>query len=146
MKIQVKIEDQMFDVEIDDLNARPVIARVDGETIEVFPQEDIRSIPAHSATASELSSAAVAAPVAAAAQAPVAVSGAKVVTAPIPGTIVGISVKPGDAVETGQELCALEAMKMKNLIRATRSGKIAVVHVSVGAKVKHGQPLVEFSE
>lgn len=143
MKLNVKIEGQTYNVEIGDLSARPVVAVVDGESVEVFPEES-GSQPAVSASALS-SSAAAAAP---AAVAPVAAptGGAKVITAPIPGTIVSISVKAGDSVEFGQELCVLEAMKMKNAIRATRSGKIGVIHAAVGNQVRQGQPLVEFAE
>ncbi len=70
----------------------------------------------------------------------------KSVLAPIPGVIIAISVKPGDSVTRGQELCVLEAMKMKNAIRATRDGKIAEIHVSVGQTVNHSAPLVSFTE
>ena len=58
----------------------------------------------------------------------------------------GISVKEGDSVNAGQELIALEAMKMKNLIRATRAGKIARIVVKTGDRVTQGQPLVEYAE
>ena len=54
--------------------------------------------------------------------------------------------KPGDTVETGQVLCTLEAMKMNNAIRASRDGTIARIHVAPGDHVKHGQPLMEFSD
>ncbi len=60
--------------------------------------------------------------------------------------IVAIAVKPGDAVKPGQELLTLEAMKMKNAIRANRDGVVAAVLVAVGDHVKHGQALVEFTE
>ncbi len=143
MKLNVKIEGQTYNVEIGDLSARPVVAVVDGETVEVFPEE---GSPQPAVSVSALSSAAAAA--APAAPAPVATptGGAKVVNAPIPGTIVSIAVKPGDSVEFGRELVTLEAMKMKNAIRATRSGKIGVVHVAVGNQVRQGQPLVEFTD
>ncbi len=68
------------------------------------------------------------------------------VIAPIPGTIIAVSVQPGDRVEHGQELCVLEAMKMKNAIRATRAGMVSKVHVAVGAQVRQGQPLVSYSD
>ena len=68
------------------------------------------------------------------------------VIAPIPGTIVAITVKEGDSVTAGQELLSLEAMKMKNMIRATRAGKIARILVKTGDRVTQGQPLVEYAE
>jgi biotin carboxyl carrier protein len=61
----------------------------------------------------------------------------------IPGVVDSIAVQAGDAVAVGQVLCALEAMKMKNAIRASRAGQIARLHVVVGQHVRHNDPLVE---
>ena len=86
-------------------------------------------------------------PVAAsAAVAPQIQNGGKDVNAPLPGVIIAIQVKAGDAVSTGQELCTLEAMKMKNAIRANREGTIAAIEVTVGDQVNHGQILMSFRE
>ena len=60
--------------------------------------------------------------------------------------IVAVSVKPGDTVEHGQELCTIEAMKMKNVIRASRAGTIAAVHVTLNQHVKHHDVLLEFTD
>ena len=54
--------------------------------------------------------------------------------APMPGVILDIAVKPGDKVAYGELLCALEAMKMKNAIRAPRDVVIASVEVQEGQK------------
>lgn len=50
---------------------------------------------------------------------------------------------PGDAVEQGQRLGVLEAMKMQNAICATRGGRVRAVRVSVGDQVADGQALFE---
>jgi biotin carboxyl carrier protein len=71
---------------------------------------------------------------------------AKAVYAPIPGVIIAVSVEPGVKVEVGQEICILEAMKMKNIIRAPRDGEIAAVRVTAGQHVKHHDLLVEFAD
>jgi biotin carboxyl carrier protein len=68
------------------------------------------------------------------------------VRAPIPGVIASVEVKVGDTVAVGDPLCVLEAMKMKNAIRATRAGRIADIAVSVGQQVNHGDPLLSFAE
>jgi len=148
MIVKVKIDQQQYDVEIVDINARPVIAKIGGEVFEVHPSEmEVRSQPVSAAALSSVAAApAPASAPTAAPPPPVSSSGGKVVTAPIPGTIVEIFVSAGDSVEAGKELCSLEAMKMKNAIRATRSGKISAVHVSVGQQVRHGQPLLEFAD
>ena len=64
----------------------------------------------------------------------------------LPGVIVAVSVKPGDVVEHGQELCIIEAMKMKNVIRASRAGTIGAVHVTLNQHVKHHDVLLEFTD
>jgi len=66
------------------------------------------------------------------------------VIAPIPGVIVEITTNIGDSVTYGQELCVLEAMKMKNSIRANRDGLIKKILVSVGDHVRQSQVLMEF--
>lgn len=62
----------------------------------------------------------------------------------IPGTIREILVKEGEKVSAGQKLLVLEAMKMKNSIKAPFDGKIKSVKVSVGDCVPKGTLMVEF--
>ena len=140
MKLNVKINDKNYEVEIEDLNARPIIAMVDGERFEVTPENG--KLPE---VKKDASAKVEAAPmkVATAAPAPVSVN-AKVLPAPLPGTITEIFVKPGDEVESGQVVLVIEAMKMKNSIRSTREGKIAAVLASAGQTVMHKQSLLEF--
>ncbi len=143
MKVKVTIENQSFDVEVGDLQARPVLVVVDGESFEVWPEEVAPAATPVPAAAPHP------APTAAPAAAPTPASNGgstKSVKAPLPGVIVDVKVKPGDNVAYGQELVVLEAMKMKNAVRATRAGSIAAVFVSIGDHVQHGQPLVEFSD
>jgi acetyl-CoA/propionyl-CoA carboxylase biotin carboxyl carrier protein len=64
------------------------------------------------------------------------------VTAPMQGTIVEVLVAVGDAVEAGQPVCVLEAMKMENLVNADRAGTVAEVRVSPGDTVGAGDVLL----
>lgn len=64
------------------------------------------------------------------------------IIAPMPGTILAIDVEVGQAVEAGQQICILEAMKMKNPIRATHAGTVAEVAVRPGQTVAYGALLV----
>ena len=89
--------------------------------------------------------AAAAAPVAAAPAAPKAVAGANSVVAPLPGSVVSISVKAGDAVKAGQQLAVIEAMKMENEILAPADGTVKAVHVSAGQAVQQGDALIELA-
>lgn len=145
MKLTVKIDDLSYDVEIDDLNARPVLATIDGETFEVWPEEAAVETPI---AAPRPTPAPAQAPVRAMpAASPVSISdAAKVVIAPLPGTIIAIAVKEGTTVKVGQELLTLEAMKMKNSIRASREGKVKAILVNIGDQVRHGQALVEYAD
>lgn len=81
-------------------------------------------------------------PAAAPAAPVVPVSGGDPVNAPMPGTIVKVNAKAGDAVRSGDVLIVLEAMKMENEIMAPRDGTVAQVVTQKGAKVETGSPLV----
>jgi acetyl-CoA/propionyl-CoA carboxylase biotin carboxyl carrier protein len=68
--------------------------------------------------------------------------GALVIAAPMQGTILKVTVEAGQAVEAGQTVCILEAMKMENHIAATREGTVKEIVVSRGDVVETGQPMV----
>jgi biotin carboxyl carrier protein len=134
MKVSVKIDGQTYDVEIQDINKRPIVAVVDGETFEIHPEMEFSASPTSEP-----------APVKAIESTTQPVSG-KALLAPLPGTVTEIFVLPGAQVEAGQPVCVIEAMKMKNTIHADRTGTVASVLVSPGQSVKHKQVLVEFAD
>jgi biotin carboxyl carrier protein len=65
-------------------------------------------------------------------------AGPQRLTAPMPGKIVRVLVKPGDAVSARQPLVVIEAMKMENELRAAGDGTVAEVRVSEGQSVDAG--------
>ena len=69
-------------------------------------------------------------------------AGSNKVTVPMQGTIVKVLVAVGDAVEVGQPVCVLEAMKMENNINAEMAGKVAEVKVKPGDTVGAGDVVV----
>jgi biotin carboxyl carrier protein len=69
-------------------------------------------------------------------------SGEATVKAPMPGLVANILVAAGDAVEHGQPVVILEAMKMQNALNAPRAGVIRAVKAEKGQAVNQGQPLV----
>lgn len=70
---------------------------------------------------------------------------AATIDAPMPGVILEVHAKAGEPVRRGEELCVLEAMKMRNSIRSPRDGVIQEVLTTAGAKVAYGDPLVRFA-
>jgi glutaconyl-CoA/methylmalonyl-CoA decarboxylase subunit gamma len=72
-------------------------------------------------------------------------SGGEVIEAPMPGSIVAVSVKVGDIIKKGQVLVVLEAMKMENEIVSPVDGKITAVSVSKGDTVNAGAALVQIA-
>ena len=65
------------------------------------------------------------------------------IRAPMPGLVLRVLVEPGQAVEEGDGLVVLEAMKMENELRATAAGVVAAVHAQDGAAVGKNDLLVE---
>jgi acetyl-CoA/propionyl-CoA carboxylase biotin carboxyl carrier protein len=61
------------------------------------------------------------------------------VVSPMQGTVLSVAVADGDAVEPGQVLCIVEAMKMENEISAHRAGRVAELSVAPGEPVTTGQ-------
>jgi biotin carboxyl carrier protein len=70
------------------------------------------------------------------------VQGRQQVVAPMPGRIVRILVQAGEAVEVGQGLVVVEAMKMQNEIRSPKSGKVERIVAKEGETVNAGDALV----
>lgn len=137
MKYRMTVNDQTYEVEIIDLHASPVLVTVDGERFEVLPEmveleiaqpapkpvnHQPRATPANGGSSIPRNPNAIA--------------------APIPGVIISIAVKVGEVISVGQEVCILEAMKMKNVIRANRAGRIEDIKVSVGQQVRHSDVLM----
>jgi pyruvate carboxylase subunit B len=70
-------------------------------------------------------------------------SGPAPLRAPMPGMIVRVTVGEGDAVQPGQGLVVMEAMKMENELRATAAGTVKRVLVGTGTAVEKGALLLE---
>jgi 3-methylcrotonyl-CoA carboxylase alpha subunit len=73
----------------------------------------------------------------------VSAQGSGKITAPMPGRILDIFVKPGQHVSVGETLLTLEAMKMEQRLAANSAGTIKVIHVTKDTQVLDGQLLVE---
>jgi biotin carboxyl carrier protein len=69
-------------------------------------------------------------------------AGRQNIVAPMPGKVVRVLVKAGDAVEAGQGLLVVEAMKMQNELRSPKRGVVQRLSVSEGEPVNAGQVLL----
>jgi len=69
-------------------------------------------------------------------------TGARTLTAPLPGKIVHVAVRAGDEVKAGDTLVVIEAMKMENEFKAAAAGTVAEVRVEAGQAVNAGDVLL----
>jgi glutaconyl-CoA/methylmalonyl-CoA decarboxylase subunit gamma len=114
---------------------------VNGQQYEV-DVEEVKSVKTAKPSASPAASVSAAPEKAVQANAPAA-HGTTKINAPMPGSIVKVIVKKGDAVKKGQSLLILEAMKMENEITAPSDGKVSDIKVIKGDCVNLGQTLIE---
>lgn len=121
---------------------RKFIVNVNGSSYEI----EVEEISGASAAPSPVlaAPAPVVAPVVAAPKPAAPVAACKdqeTISAPMPGTILGVRVNVGDAVKTGDVLVVLEAMKMENEIVSPKDGTIVGISVSKGSSVSTGDCL-----
>ncbi|MFW6174187.1 MAG: biotin/lipoyl-containing protein [Chloroflexota bacterium] len=136
-RYRIVIEGVEHQVEVDDLDEVPLRVTVDGVTYEVdLSRQSARRTATDTAGDSPEQHGVGASQQAGAAE--------NVMTAVMPGRVVSVAVSPGDAVEQGDPVCVIEAMKMEQRMGAPRSGVIQSVFISPGDSVNYGQPLVEF--
>lgn len=142
-----KINGNEYNVEIGSVEGNVADVTVNGASykVEMENAPAVQAAPAApKATQTPAASAAVAAPAPAPAAAPASGSG-KPVTSPLPGVIIEISVKEGQAVKAGQKVAVLEAMKMENEIQAPADGTVTAILVSKGDSVLEGAEIVKIA-
>jgi propionyl-CoA carboxylase alpha chain len=69
----------------------------------------------------------------------------KFLLSPMPGLLVSLEVAEGQEVKAGEALAKVEAMKMENVLRATRDGTIAKLHAQPGESLRVDQKILEFA-
>ena len=138
MKYVATINGKKYEVEVEKLEAYKSLDRngVAAPAAPVLPASAPVQRPAAPAPV-----AAAPAPAPAPAAAPAA-AGGQTVEAPMPGKILDIKVKVGDAVGYGQCVIVMEAMKMETEIVAPAAGTVASINVSTGDSVETGAVLV----
>ncbi|MEK8048994.1 acetyl-CoA carboxylase biotin carboxylase subunit [Ideonella sp. DXS22W] len=69
----------------------------------------------------------------------------KFLLSPMPGLLVNVAVKPGQAVQAGERLATIEAMKMENILTAAQDGTVAEVLAAQGESLSVDQPIIKFA-
>jgi biotin carboxyl carrier protein len=133
-----KINGKDYAVTIGEAEGKMLSVNVNGADYQVELENAPAAAPAAPVQAAAPAAAAPAAPAPAA---PAAGAGEKV-NSPLPGVIVEVSVKEGQAVKAGQKVAVLEAMKMENEIPAPKDGTITAIHVNKGDSILEGAPVV----
>jgi len=138
-----KINGKDYNVTVGEANGKMLSVNVNGADYQVELENAPAAAPAAPVQAAP-APAAKAAPAPQAAPAPAAGAGEKV-NSPLPGVIIEVSVREGQAVKAGQKVAVLEAMKMENEISAPKDGTITAIHVNKGDSVLEGAPVVSIA-
>ncbi len=131
------------DTDLAEAEITPVMANALGD--QSAPAAPVAQAAAPRAAAPRVSAPKAAAPAAPKA-APAGGGGGSALTAPMPGVILSVEVKPGARVKRGDILAKLEAMKMVNPLRAPKDTVIGDILVADGQTVAYGDTLMTFGE
>ena len=134
-----KINGNEYNVAVEELEGNKANVTVNGKSYEVEldrPAKPAVSKPVAPPAAAPAATAPAPAPKAAPA------AGGAGIKAPLPGVILDIKVKVGDAVAKGQTVAILEAMKMENNINADREGTVVSINVEKGQSIAEGTDII----
>ena len=143
-----KIGGKDYAVKIGEANGRNLTVNVNGADYEVELENELAaagdtSAGAFARTGLRSNAEAEVSPAAAPATPKAAPAGAgKTIKSPLPGIIISINVKEGQAVTRGQKVAVIEAMKMENDILAESDGTITAIHAAKGDSVLEGADIV----
>jgi biotin carboxyl carrier protein len=146
-RYRLTLDDHTFDVKVlDDPRQEQVRVEVNGEvfSVRVEPLSLVAEVNAgeSSPVVVPSSDASLGAPGSAGAA---TAETDRTIVAPLPGVIKSIIVRSGQEVAPDDELLVIEAMKMDNVIRATRVGTVGTIHITEGRQVAYGEPLLEIN-
>lgn len=138
-----KINGNEYNVDINSVEGNMADVTVNGASYKVEMENAPVSVP----SAAPVQTASAAQTAAAPASVPAAkpAGAGKAVTSPLPGVIIEVSVKEGQAVKAGQKVAVIEAMKMENEIAAGQDGTITEILVSKGDSVLEGAEIVKIA-
>ena len=139
---KLKINGNEYNVTVNEVDGSMAEVEVNGTPFKVEFDKPVKKAAAP--VAKPVAKSAAPAPAAAPVAKPAAAAGGAgtAVTSPLPGVILDVCVKEGDAVKRGQTVMVLEAMKMENAIEATADGTVTAIKVGKGDSVLEGAPLI----
>ena len=141
-RYNITVNDQAHVVDVEEVGPGKYSVTVDGAAAAPVAAP-VAAAPAAAPVASAPAPVA-AAPAPAPVAAPAVMGAGATLKAPMPGVIESLVANVGDTVNKGDTVLILEAMKMKNEIRAEATGKVASFLVAPGQQVKFGEVLVSF--
>lgn len=136
-----KINGNEYNVAVNSVSGNIADVTVNGASYQV-EMENVPNAPAAPVQAVQPAAPAMAAAPAPAPAKAAPAAAAKAVKSPLPGVIISVNVKVGDAVKGGQVVAILEAMKMENEIQAESDGTVAAVCVAKGDSIQEGDAIV----
>lgn len=134
-KYNFKINGKEYEVTIGEAEGKNLTVNVNGADYQVELENAPVAAPVQ---ATPVAQAAPAAPAAA----PKPAGAGTTVKSPLPGIIISIDVKEGQAVKRGQKVAVIEAMKMENDILAEQDGTVTAIHANKGDSVLEGADIV----
>ena len=131
-----KINGKEYQVAIGEADGKMLNVNVNGANYQVELENAPVAAPVQAAPVAQ------AAPAAAPAAAPKAAGAGTTIKSPLPGIIISVDVKEGQAVKRGQKLAVIEAMKMENDILSEVDGTVTAIHTRKGDSVLEGADIV----
>lgn len=131
-----KINGKDYAVKIGEAEGKNLTVNVNGANYQVELENAPVAAPVQAAPVAQ------AAPAAAPAAAPKAAGAGTTIKSPLPGIIISVDVKEGQAVKRGQKLAVIEAMKMENDILSEVDGTVTAIHTRKGDSVLEGADIV----
>jgi len=138
----VFVENEYFEVEVEEVGGVPMITTIAPVAQPVAPRSSMVPPPPPKPAATPAPTAAAPAPAAAPPRpAPAATAAGTKIEAPMPGMIIRYEVKEGAAVNEGDVVLILEAMKMENSITSPVAGTVKQINYKEGDSVQKGDVL-----
>jgi biotin carboxyl carrier protein len=121
-KFVVKIDDESFDVNAEDMGGNTYKIEIGGKEYEIFAEEEVKKAEKKGKKGGA--------------------AGGKTIVSPIQGVVTKINCDCGDEVKAGDVVCTIVAMKMENEIEATSDGKVKEIQTKVNDAVEIDDVLI----